>query len=208
MTSLDVRNTFAVTARCSKHLFDFSYPPKLGCLRQPFFCINNSMATLTKNINYLQPTSYKLVLDRKNYPNLEFFAQTINHPGIGVNSAEVPFRKIASVPFAGDSLTFGALTANVILDEDMKGYTEMYDWIRRLVDEPSVRATQRTDTVIPHYADITLSLLSSHNNTVKKVRYYECVPIGLGDVQFGSAISGNEFITFPISFRFTYFELE
>ena len=29
------------------------------------------MANLTQNFNYLQPTSFKLTIDRKNYPNLE-----------------------------------------------------------------------------------------------------------------------------------------
>ena len=173
-----------------------------------FFCINTSMADLTTNINYLQPTSYKLVLDRENYPNLEFFAQSVNHPGVGINATEVPFRKIGGVPFAGNTLSFGTLSVNIILDEDMNAYNEMLSWVRRLVDEPSVRATERTSTRIPHYADITLSILSSHNNTTKKIRYYECVPTGIGDISFGSTFSGTEFVTFPATFRFTYFELE
>ena len=53
-----------------------------------FFCINTSMADLTTNINYLQPTSYKLVLYRENNPNYEFFAQTVNHTGVGLNATE------------------------------------------------------------------------------------------------------------------------
>ena len=38
------------------------------------------MATLTDNKNYLQPTGFSVSIDRKNYPNLQYFAQSITHP--------------------------------------------------------------------------------------------------------------------------------
>ena len=90
------------------------------------------MATLTENFNYLQPTSFKLVIDRRNYPNLEFFCQNVTHPGMLMNSVEVPFRRVAGVPFPGDTLTFNELSTNIILDEDLTSYNEMFSWIRRL----------------------------------------------------------------------------
>ena len=164
------------------------------------------MADLTTNLNYLQPTSYKLVIDRKNYPNLEYFCQSITHPGMILNPAEVPYRKITGVPFIGGSLTFNELNANIIFDENMSGYNEMYSWMRRLIDEVPRRAIDRGEGTPPTYSDITLSILSSHNNTTKTVQYYECFPVSLGDISFESTATGTEFITFSVSFRFTYFE--
>ena len=76
------------------------------------------MADLTQNFNYLQPTSFKLIIDRKNYPNLEFFCQGFTHPGMTMNSVEVPYQRITSVPFIGDKLTFNEMQANILLDED------------------------------------------------------------------------------------------
>jgi len=166
------------------------------------------MATLTTNINYLQPTSFKLVMDRKNYPNLEFFCQTVTHPGMLMSAVEMPYQKITGVPFPGDKLTFNELSANIILDEDMQGYEEMYNWIRRLLDTPHRDALDRTSTAPPTYADITLMIMSSHNNTTKQVQYKDCVPTSLGDIQFESTSTGDAFITFNASFRFSYFELK
>mgnify|MGYP003316981522 FL=1 len=74
------------------------------------------MAELSTNLNYLQPTSFKISIDRKNYPNLEFFCQSFLHPGMIMNSVEVPYKKITGVPFIGDKLTFNPLQANNILD--------------------------------------------------------------------------------------------
>lgn len=171
------------------------------------------MATLTDNFNYLQPTSFKLTIDRRNYPNLEFFCQSVTHPGMLMSAVEMPFRKVAGVPFPGDKLTFNELSCNIILDENMQGYDEMFQWIRRLLDtdiDYRVNSTQRTGNSMqnpPTYADITLSILSSHNNTTKKVRYIDAVPVALGDINFESTASGTEFITYNASFRFNYFEL-
>jgi hypothetical protein len=167
------------------------------------------MATLTDNFNYLQPTSFKLVIDRRNYPNLEFFCQNITHPGMIFNPVELPYSRIAGVPLPGDTLTFNELSTNIILDENLKGYDEMYQWIRRLLVTPmSKRNALNASADEPGtYSDITLSILSSHNNQTKQVRYIDCVPTSLGDIQFESTASGNEFITFAASFRFNYFEL-
>ena len=96
------------------------------------------MATLTTNINYLQATSFKLLVDRKHYPNLEFFCQSVSHPGMTMSAVETPFRK-AAIPLPGDTLVFGELSCQLILDEDMnikwisKGWNEQT--IKRLIED-------------------------------------------------------------------------
>ena len=145
------------------------------------------MAQLTENFNYLQPTSFKLVLDRRNYPNLEFFCQTITHPGIILNPVELGIPRLAGLPIPGESLTFNELSTNIILDENLKGYEEMYNWILRLVNTnigSGGRGSIYTDKDVPTYADITLSILSSHNNQTKQIRYLDCIPTSLGDIVF------------------------
>ena len=172
------------------------------------------MATLTENFNYLQPTSFKLVIDRRNYPNLEFFCQTVTHPGMIMSSVELPYQKVAGIPFPGDKLTFNEMTAQILLDENLESYNEMFAWMRRLLDTDmgprnrrSAQGQGNTFGNVPTYADITLSILSSHNNQTKQVRYIDCVPTSLGDIVFESTATGQEFISFAASFRFNYFEL-
>lgn len=165
------------------------------------------MAILTTNINYLQPTSFKLVIDRENYPNLEYFAQSISHPSMTVTAAELPFRKFRSIPMPGESLDFGEFSAQIIIDEDMTGYSEMYGWLTRLVEQNLKGALDRSDDVVPATSDITLSILSSHNNTVKQIRYIGAIPTSLGEISFEATAAGTEFLTFSASFRFSHFEI-
>lgn len=163
------------------------------------------MATLTENINYLQPTGFKLVMDRKHFPNLTFFATSVIHPSMSLGFAEVPFSR-TNIRVAGDKLTFGELQCNIIMDEDMQAYQEMYNWLKALVETKAVNPRDRSDTQRPTAADITLSALTSHNNTVKNIRYINAVPTLLGDVSF-EVVAGDTFIVFPVSFTFDYFEL-
>ena len=165
------------------------------------------MATLTQNINYLQPTSFKITIDRKNFPNLEFFCQDFTHPGMIMNAVEVPFRKLQSIPFVGDKLTFNELLANIILDENMEAYDEMYQWMRTNLDNNENSRLQQAGLRPPTVSDITLSILSSHNNQTKQVRYIDCMPVALTDIQFQTTSAGTDFLTFGASVRFSYFEL-
>jgi len=159
------------------------------------------------NLNLLQPNAFKLIIDRKNFKNLEFFAQTVLHPDVQTTPADVPFRRVTSLPMAADKYTFGEMTAMIILDENLNSYTEMYNWVTRIVETNNIPPSKRDENVPPTYSDITLHILSSHNNTVRKIKYIDCIPTGLGNIQL-EATSGENVITYPATFRFSYFELE
>ena len=165
------------------------------------------MADFTCDPTYLAPTGFKISISRENYPNLEFFAQQVQHPSMSVNHAEVPFRRIASVPVAGDVIEHGTVSFDVLMDENMRVYEEVYDWMLRRVEQnhkPNTGALYDADT-LASYCDITLSVLTSHNNVSRQIRYINSIPTSLGDIAFTSTSDG-EYITFPITFRFDYFK--
>jgi hypothetical protein len=127
-----------------------------------------------------------------------------------MNPVELGIPRLAGLPIPGESLTFNELSTNILLDENLNAYSEMYNWILRLINNnmgSGGRGNIATDTSTPTYADITLSILSSHNNQTKQVRYLDCIPTSLGDIQFESTADGQTFITFAASFRFNYFKL-
>ena len=163
------------------------------------------MATLTTNQNFLQPTGYKVQIDRSNYPNLEFFAQTIAHPSVSNPSIEVPYKRVTT-HISGEKLIYDEISIEILLDEDMKAYQEMHDWLKRLVEEANQMPSRR-GIAAPSTSDITLTLLSSHNNLTKKFIYRDCVPTSLGSVNFKTNTTDVEFITVAVSFTFSYFDI-
>lgn len=161
---------------------------------------------LTTNLNYLQPTGFKVVIDRTRYPNMEYFVQSVSHPGAQMSAVELPVRRITSVPLAGDKMTFSEVNFTIILDENMTSYKEMFEWMTRIVNDGQVSGLER-GSKIPTHADITLHVLSSHNNTVQKIRYQDCVPTSLGSIEFASSTGDTTYVTFDASFRFSQFEI-
>lgn len=162
--------------------------------------------TLTTNLNYLQPTGFKLLIDRVKYPNLEYFCQGVAHPSVQLNPVELPVKRITSIPLAGDKITHGEITFTIILDENMTAYNEMYDWLQRLVNDGQVNPIER-GSKFPTYADITLAILSSHNNTTQKVKYKDCLPTSLGAINFVTTTGSVTYLTFDASFRFGQFDI-
>ena len=161
---------------------------------------------LTTNLNYLQPSGFRILIDRTRYPNLEYFAQSVTHPTVNASPVELPVRRVTSVPLAADKLTYSDLSVSIICDENMTAYKEMYDWLQRIVNEGQVSQADR-DTKIPTYADVTVSVLTSHNNTAVKLRYLDCVPTDLGSIELSSTAGDTGVVTFDITFRFTRFEV-
>ena len=155
--------------------------------------LTSSASSGLNNVNYLQPNAFKLTIDHKHFQNLEFFAQTVLHPSLSSNPVEMPFRRVTSVPFTGDKLTFGELTAMIIVDENLNAYTEMYNWLQRTIEQEDRTPLGRTSTKPPTYADIT---------------HIDSMPTSLGDMTLESTSGDVTFITFPASFRFSYFELK
>jgi len=91
----------------------------------------------------------------------------------------------------------------------MNVYQEIYDWMRRLVEQQHKANTGRMfsgEDDLSSYCDITVSVLTSHNNISRTIKYTNALPTSLGDITFAATQDG-QYITFPATFRFDYFEL-
>mgnify|MGYP000082153059 FL=1 len=167
------------------------------------------MADFTCDPSYLAPTAFKVAVDREKYPNIQFFAQQIQHPSMDLNPVEQSYRRIGAVSLPGDTLSFGTLEMDVLMDEKMNVYQEIYEWMERLVETKHRANTGRLygdpDT-LSTYCDIRVSVLSSHNNVSRVLKYVNAMPSSLGNITFASTQEG-QYITFPVSFKFDYFEL-
>ena len=144
--------------------------------------------SLTDNKNFLQPTGFRIVIERETYGNLEFFAQSVQHPGASVNAVEVPVPRIQGLPMPGDTISYGELSLNLILDEDLTTYKEV----------------QKVDGI---HHDITVIVLTSHNNFCAQIKYKNCIPTQLGAIELTSTIGDVTYINFDATFRFTEFVL-
>jgi len=163
--------------------------------------------SILESQNFLQPNGFKLVVNRKRFKNLEFFAQTVTHPDVSVSPAIAPFRG-TNLLLPGDKVEYGALSLDAIVDENMNVYKEMLNWIKSTAEQNVKSASSITaenqDTT---FYDITLSILSSHNNQIDKITYKGAFPTNVGSINFQSTVDNVTYITFPITFYYTTFTI-
>jgi len=167
------------------------------------------MADLTQTSNFLQPTNFKVVIEHSKFGNLEFFAQRLIHPGVTVQSPDVPFRRISAIPLPGDTLNFEDLSMDVLVDENMNTYIEVFRLIESMVQtkykSPSNFSGSGANS---QTLDITLTITSSSNNVVKTIRYIDCVATSIGTILLEATSETSPVITFPVTFKIGYYEIK
>ena len=158
-----------------------------------FFCINRNMNNLTDNINMLTPGGFKVSIDSKEFANLQFFCTNVALPSI--NQTEVlSTYKNNNAFFPGEIITYDAFTLTFIVDEEMKNYLEIFNWLSK---------NRRTN---PIFKDITLSILSNKNTTNKQILFHDAFPTSLGSLDFTTQDTALDAITCSVIFRYNKFE--
>ena len=89
--------------------------------------VANAYQRQIENRNFLSPTGFKLVLNRA--PKVTFFANSANIPGITLGEATQP-TYLKDIPTPGDKIVFDDFNIRFMVDEDLKNYMEIQNWIR------------------------------------------------------------------------------
>jgi hypothetical protein len=173
------------------------------------------MTTITStptNINPLNPNGYRFVIQK--LPALTYFSQQVNLPGITLGEPEFanPF---ASVPVPGDRLTYDALTLEFLVDEDMKNYLAVHNWIVALgfpqTYQQYINFTNQDDIstlneLATNYSDGTLQILGNSNIVSKTVQFIDLFPTSLESLTFQSTSTDVNYLVGRATFRFSYYE--
>jgi|TARA_Y100000015_G_C2350094_1_gene70176 hypothetical protein len=159
------------------------------------------------NENYLEPTGFKMVLDRKFYPKTEYFVTSVTHPEVSLPGVAVPFKSITTHQ-PGERLQFGELIVNVILDEDLVNYTEMYEILKESIQVNDINRLTRDVTQKPLDMDLKLYTLTSKNNANKEITYYDARLTSIGEIALESTRADIQYFSVPLNFEFSYFEIE
>ena len=153
------------------------------------------MTQLTDNFNMLSPTGFRLTIESPTFSNLEYFITTVNLPTVNLPEVSSAYKNYQGF-VAGDTLTYEAIEIQFLIDEDMQNYVEVFDWMKRNANE---------NDAIKH--DIILSILSSHNNVNKQIRFVRALPVSLGGAEFSTQATEIEYLQGAITFRYDYFEI-
>lgn len=145
------------------------------------------------NVSMLSPLGFKLGINAQEFKYLEYFCTSVTFPAIALPAAETKYTNMYA-PLAGDSLRYDPLSVSFILDEDMKNYLEIYNWLYKNSKESIV------------YRDLTLSILTNQNNPNIIVQYMGAAPTGLSSFEFNTQNTDIQYLTCTVDFAYTSFK--
>ena len=147
------------------------------------------------NRNFLAPAGFKMNLDI--FAGVDFFCQSVNLPDINSNPIEVPTRyRGVAIPAAG-GVVFGDLRLKFIVDEDMKNYLTIWNWINQ------TNLAEQLDTKPIEYSNAQLQILDSNYKTNINVIFENIFPIDLSELFFDVEDENVDYLTASTTFKFT-----
>ncbi|NBV27695.1 hypothetical protein EBS02_01580 [bacterium] len=169
-----------------------------------------------ENRNFLAPNGFKFIL--ANYPQVDFFSNECNIPEITLGTAIQPtYLKDIDIP--GDKLVYEDFTLKFIVDEDMKNYTQIHNWMRGLGYPESIQeiinlkkdneyvTESYVNTDIQYYSDGTLQILNSSFLPKFLVKFYQLFPISLSTLRFDATINDIDYLTAEVTFKYTLYDI-
>lgn len=167
------------------------------------------------NPNPLQ--SNKFIMNFARAPNVQYFCQSVIVPGISLSEIPItnPFVEIYA---PGEKAIYDVLTLTFIVDEQLKSWIEIHDWIRAMTFPKEFEEYNKLPLLArknlsytksqPQYSDAELSILSSANRPTHRFKFYDVFPISLSTFILDSKDSPDTVITADVSFRYNYYDIQ
>lgn len=163
----------------------------------------NIDSNITKQLNYL--SGNRAVMQISQLPDTSFNIKNFQIPTIQLPSADHP-SPYFDRPDVGDKLSYEALDVEFVVLEDLSNWIQAYSWIN-YIGSPRDRKKEYDKTPFI-YSDATVTVYSSHNNPLVRVKFIECVPVVLGGIQFNEEIMETSTVTSFLTMEYLRYDVE
>lgn len=155
--------------------------------------------------NFFTPLEFQVSIKRM--PNVEFFVQRTSIPSVSATPADMPtpFNRLT---FSADKLEYSPLELTFIVDENMKNYIEVLNWIKgSTFPEQYEQYKNLSDSEYGVESDITIIALNSHKNPIIKIDFVGCTPTGLSEIVLDTTQQDIVYPEATATFSYDYFNV-
>ena len=168
-------------------------------------------ANQIQNRNFLSPVGFKFTLAK--YPKVSFFSNSARIPELSLGTAIQPsYLKDIDVP--GEKLTYGDLTIRFLVDENMKNYMAVHNWLKGIgfPETPQQFKDQTTDEdglrdEKEVFSDGSLHILNSNFQDVAIVKFNDLFPVALTSLEFDATETDINYFTAEVVMRYTVYSI-
>jgi hypothetical protein len=153
--------------------------------------------------NYLSSNFFRLSIGRA--PTIAYFAQQVSVPSISLLPLEQPTTVSMPVKIPGNRYEFAPLVVQFLLDEELRGWNEVYSWITTIANFKS------TENSVPHKdrtSNIILYLTNSSYKEKFQFTFVGAYPDTLSDIPLSIQNTDNVPLIGRASFRYSYYEFK
>jgi hypothetical protein len=167
-----------------------------------------SLATQPTNPNFLSALNFRFLLKRAPLVNFFTIDATIPTVELGVARQPTPF---VTIPRPDAKITFGTFNISFRVDEDMKNYAELYDWMSALGEREGFDAyknkisNQTNSTGTGPTSDCTLMILNSSKKPNVEIVFRDAFPTNLSQIDFSVEYTDVRYATCRAEFTFRDF---
>ncbi len=164
------------------------------------------------NKNFLSPIGFLFILDKAR--NVSFLCQRAEIPTLALGQVDIPTRGLVPIPVEGN-MRYDDLSIDFIVDEDLKNYLELHNWMRALGTPQELKErkewtnkwAQNTPSEDPRYSDATIQVLNNNNQANFDIVFKSVFPTSLSTLNFDVTMGDNEFLTATATFQYTLYEI-
>lgn len=153
--------------------------------------------------NYLMNNSFKLNIER--IPQVSYFCQRANIPNISFNIVEQPTPYGVKLYKAGSSYDYSELEIAFVVDEKMKNWLEIYNWMRSLSN------AEDGNEYVPfhqHASSGEIIVVTSAYQPLLAVTFQDLLPVNLSGIDFDSTTTDTEPVIASATFRYTAYKIQ
>ena len=162
---------------------------------------------LPTNKNFLSPLGFQFTIYKT--PNVNYFVQAAAIPSLSLGRSEVS-TPLSKLKFPGDKVDYGDLTITFRVDEELRNYKELFNWMIALGKPESFGqygeiAAQPIGQGVQ--SDATLIIMSSARNPIVEVSFKNLYPVSLSEINFNTQLNDVDYIDCIASFAYERFTI-
>ena len=171
----------------------------------------NALANQLTNRNFLAPAAFLFNITK--IPKVSFFCTSASIPDISFETTTQPsYLKDIDVP--GEKLTYADLTVRFLVDEDLKNYMAIHNWMTGIGYPESLQDFRTEVTkddnsrdLNQQFSDGALQILNSNFRTNAIVRFKDLFPVSLSSLEFDTSVTDIQYFTAESTFKYLVYNI-
>lgn len=170
---------------------------------------SSAIDRLPTNRSFFLPVQSEFVVHR--LPDVEFFCQAVELPGVSMRSTR-QFNPFVDIKHAGDVVDFNEFQVTFKVDELLKNYMAIFDWVVRL-GFPETHDQYLSLSENPIWtgegltSDCSVLFLNSRGKPQVEAVFRDAFPVSVSNLRVDSTANETQFLTVQATFAYTHYTM-